>query len=78
MFCKENRYITRGVNQEIDIKLQMIMWSLIDQRKEKKDIAVDYLQVFNICSSKNKIIIEHSQKVPDYKKVYAINFKDIK
>jgi len=27
---KSNRYITRGVNEEIDIRLQVLMWSLIE------------------------------------------------
>lgn len=77
MFCKKNRYITRGVNQEVDIRLQMIMWELIDQLKEKRDIVVDYLQVFNIHRSKNKIIIEHRQEILDYNKVYEVTLKEI-
>lgn len=30
MFNKENRYISRGANSAIDIRLQLIMWELID------------------------------------------------
>lgn len=27
MFKKNNRYATRGVNEELDIRLQLIMWT---------------------------------------------------
>ena len=36
MFKKDNRYVTRGVNEEVDIRLQLIMWSMIDKQKKKK------------------------------------------
>ena len=28
MFKKDNRYVTRGVNDEVDIRIQMIIWSM--------------------------------------------------
>ncbi|MDU5260893.1 MAG: DUF960 family protein [Clostridium celatum] len=31
MFKKDKRYVTRGVNEEVDIRLQLIMWSMIDK-----------------------------------------------
>ena len=34
MFDKEKRYITRGVNADVDIRLQILMWGLIDKLKE--------------------------------------------
>lgn len=78
MFDKENRYITRGVNADIDIRLQVLMWRLIDKLKENKNLNLDYLQVFNICKKDYKIFLEHSQEVPEYKKLYEIkNMKDI-
>lgn len=73
-----NRYITRGVNTEVDIRLQILMWNLIDKINNDKSINVDYLQVFNISKKDNKILIQHSQEVPEYKKLYEIrNVKDI-
>lgn len=68
-----NRYVTRGVNTEVDIRLQVIMWELIDKLNESKDIEVDYLQVFNICKKQDKILLEHKQNVPEYQKLYEIN-----
>ena len=43
---KNNRYVTRGVNEEVDIGLQMIIWSMIDKLKGKENVEVDYL----LCS----------------------------
>lgn len=68
-----NRCITRGVNSEVDIRLQIIMWSLIDKLNESEDIEIDYLQVFHIYKKQDKILLEHKQKVPEYQKLYEIN-----
>ena len=43
MFEKiKGRYLTRGVDAEIPIVLQVMMWQAVDQMPEPKD----YLQVF--------------------------------
>lgn len=74
-----NRYVTRGVNSEVDVRLQVIMWGLIDKLNESNNIEVDYLQVFNIYKKHGKILLEHKQEVPEYQKLYEINnMKDIK
>lgn len=71
-----NRYVTTGVNSEVDIRLQLIIWNLIDELN--RNAKIDYLQVFNICKKDNKILIEHSQEIPKYKKLYEIsNMSDI-
>ena len=46
MFKKDNRYVTRGVNEEVDIRLQLIMWSMIDKLNDEGNVELDYLQVF--------------------------------
>ncbi|MFH5975353.1 DUF960 family protein, partial [Clostridium perfringens] len=61
MFKKNNRYVTRGVNEEVDIRLQLIMWSMIDNLKNKGNFELDYLQVFKIRKEGNKIVINQSQ-----------------
>lgn len=38
-----NRYVTRGVNAEVDVRLQLLMWSLIDKLNNSKDTDTDYL-----------------------------------
>ena len=73
MFKKDNRYVTRGVNDEVDIRIQMIIWSMIDNLKGKGNVELDYLQVFKLRRNKNELIIEHTQEVPEYKKVYLFN-----
>lgn len=61
---KNNRYITRGVNDEVDIRLQLLMWSMIDNLNEKGTVEVDYLQVFKVRKEGAFIVIEHYQEVP--------------
>lgn len=73
MFSKSNRYMTKGINQTLDISLQVLLWQIIDELKESKEIELDYLQVFKIRRNKNELIIEHTQEVPEYKKVYLFN-----
>ena len=34
MFNKSNRYMTKGVNQTLDISLQLILWQIIDDFKD--------------------------------------------
>jgi Staphylococcal protein of unknown function (DUF960). len=75
MFNKENRYVTKGVNENLDIRLQIIIWNLIDELKELMD--ADYLQVVNISQiNKSRIKITHEQEVPEYKAEYEIENKD--
>lgn len=77
MFKKNNRYITRGVNEEVDIRLQLIMWSMIDKLKDEGNIEIDYLQVFKLRKEANKVIIKQSQEVPEYSYTYEIELEDI-
>ena len=77
MFKKDNRYVTRGVNEEVDIRLQLIMWSMIDKLKEEGNVELDYLQVFKIRKEGNKVVINQSQEVPEYSCTYEIELEDI-
>ncbi|EEH99699.1 hypothetical protein CSBG_03325 [Clostridium sp. 7_2_43FAA] len=52
MFKKDNRYVTRGVNEEVDVRLQLIMWSMIDKLKDEGNVELDYLQIFRIRKEK--------------------------
>ena len=65
--------MTKGINQTLDISLQIMLWQIIDDFKDTKEIELDYLQVFKIRRNKNQLIIEHTQEVPEYKKVYLFN-----
>ena len=77
MFKKDNRYVTRGVNEEVDIRLQLIMWSMIDKLNDEGNVELDYLQVFKLRKEGNKIVINQSQEVPEYSCTYEIEIEDI-
>lgn len=77
MFKKNNRYVTRGVNEEVDIRLQIIMWSMIDKLNDEGKIELDYLQIFKIRKEGNKVVINQSQEIPEYSRTYEIELEDI-
>ena len=63
------RYLTRGVQNEIPFDLQMFMWYLINNLNEPKD----YLQVFRLSvSDKGTQRIVHEQEEPEYRREYDI------
>ena len=66
---KNERFITRGVEENLNPLLVMVLWELIDSMT----IQQDYLQVFELSEEKGKQKIEHSQEVPEYKREYLIN-----
>ena len=77
MFKKDNRYVTRGVNEEVDIRLQLIMWSMIDKLNDEGNVELDYLQVFKLRKEGNNIVINQSQEVPEYSCTYGVELEDI-
>ncbi|MBC5628657.1 hypothetical protein H8S20_07120 [Clostridium sp. NSJ-6] len=77
MFKKGNRYVTRGVNEEVDVRLQLIMWSMIDKLKDEGNVELDYLQVFKIRKEGKKIVINQSQELPEYSCTYEVELEDI-
>ena len=66
MFKKDNRYVTRGVNEEVDIRLQLIMWSMIDKLKDEESVELDYLQVFKIRKGKMTIKTCNEKEIKRY------------
>lgn len=65
--------MTRGIKETLDISLQIMLWQIVDGLKESKEVELDYLQVFKIRRSNEELIIEHTQEVPKYKKIYRFN-----
>lgn len=41
MFNKSNRYMTIGVKEKVDISLQMMLWKMVDDLKESKEIELE-------------------------------------
>lgn len=76
MFNQENRYVTKLVNENLDIRIQLRIWNLIDELKELME--VDYIQIFRISQiNKSRIEITHEQEIPEYKAIYEIDRQDI-
>ena len=74
-----NRYMTRGIQEEIPFELQTVMWLLIEENI-KKGLKMDYLQVFNLAPFyENGILCQkllHSQEVPRRTKEITLNVVD--
>ena len=67
MFEKsKDRYLTRGVDAEISIELQVMMWQAVDQMPEPKD----YLQVFWLSKESGLQIIHHTSEQPQFEMTY--------
>lgn len=62
MFNGGNRYIIKGIANNVPLELQFFMWYLIEDLKETVE-EVDYLQVFDVSvidEIENKVRIIHS------------------
>ncbi|MFT5874691.1 MAG: hypothetical protein ACI8WT_003662 [Clostridium sp.] len=79
MFDKNNRFMTKGIQQEIPLELQLLMWSYIDTLKEQGN-ELDYLQVFELTEHRADDIfyqiIDHREEIPEYNKTYKILTKE--
>lgn len=62
---KNPRYATCGINAEIPLALQLILWKMIDEMEAAQK---DYLQVFALSSENGEQKIIHEQEQPDYRK----------
>ncbi len=67
------KFITRGVAENIPISLQLLMWEMIRTLPVDKD----YLQVFSLSEKEGKQLIVHTQEEPEYEKEYVLNFNPI-
>lgn len=80
MFDKSTRYITKGIQHEIPIELQLLLWNCIDALKEQ-EMELDYLQVFELTIGKVGDLpfqkITHRQESPQYSKTYKILTKEV-
>jgi hypothetical protein len=72
-----NRYITRGINQELPMDLTFFLWSRVDALKLESDGDMDYLQVFELKEitdpevKANQLVI-HRTEEPEYLRTHAI------
>lgn len=63
------RYMTRGIQEEVGLDLQLLLWQLIDDCKAK-GLKLDYLQVFELSTEtiggQPIQIVSHHQEEPPY------------
>ena len=64
---KINRYITRGISEQLSLDLQILLWNMVKDRDNQ--LNTDYLHILNY---KKMIIysITHEQEQPAYKLEY--------
>lgn len=67
---KNSRYATCGIDTEIPLALQLILWKMIDEMEVAQK---DYLQVFTLSSENSEQMIIHEQEQPDYRKEYIFS-----
>ncbi|WP_210143137.1 DUF960 family protein [Staphylococcus sp. GDX8P65P] len=73
-----NRYITRGIANNLPITLQQQLWQLVVQREneQSKELeAIDYFHIFQFNMHNNQLYIKHKQERPEYVKTHKENVK---
>ncbi len=64
---KEKFYVTKRINERLDMRLIFYIQTLIDTM----EVEHDYLQVFSISGN----ILIHTQEEPNYQKEYRLSKK---
>lgn len=72
---KIERYITSGIQAEVSLQLQLLLWELQTKlRQNHKEI--DYLQVYTLevleDGEEGNQIIRHQSEVPEYEACYSL------
>ena len=62
------RYLTRGVDTEIPLDLQLFLWTAIDEMPQPRD----YLQVFQLSNVNGLQSIRHSSERPEFEMTYVL------
>lgn len=68
MLFQNSHYLTRGVDAEIPLELQLFIWSCIDRLPEERD----YLQVFQLKPLGEMQRISHTSEQPEYHMEYIM------
>lgn len=72
-----NRYITRGIANNLPTTLQHLLWQLVAQRENEqfKELeAIDYFHIFHFNMHNNQLYIKHKQELPEYVKTHKANY----
>lgn len=70
---KKQKYLTKGVQANIPLELQLFMWGCVDVMPEPRD----YLQVFTLCENNGNQIIIHTSEQPEYYKEYLFSRENL-
>lgn len=72
---KENRYLAKGVNEQVPKELQLYCWQLIDKKVDEAEIKLDYLQIFEFNRDNQRQAIEviHRQE-----QQFSISYHEVK
>ena len=70
-FNKLNRYMTRGIQNDLPFELQFLIWSCVDELVESAT-ETDYLQVFKLERKDGIYYLTHTQEQPPYMKVHKL------
>ncbi|PNN08557.1 DUF960 family protein [Staphylococcus aureus] len=65
---KINRYITRGISEQLSLDLQILLWNMVKDRDNQ--LNTDYLHIFKLQEDDNMLSITHEQEQPAYKLEY--------
>ncbi|MCI2874885.1 DUF960 domain-containing protein [Staphylococcus hominis] len=65
---KINRYITRGISEQLSLNLQILLWNMVKERDNQAH--TDYLHIFRLQEDENILSITHEQEQPTYKLEY--------
>lgn len=73
-----NRYITRGIANNLPCTLQHQLWQIVIQREQeqsKVNELLDYFHIFQFNTRHNQLYIKHKQERPVYVKIHKSNCK---
>lgn len=65
---KINRYITRGISEQLSLELQILLWNMVKERDYQGH--TDYLHIFRLQEDENILSITYEQEHPAYKLEY--------
>lgn len=72
-----NKYITRGIAQNLPTTLQHQLWQLVAQREneQSKELeAIDYFHIFYFNMQNDQLYVKHKQECPEYVKIHKANY----
>lgn len=70
-----SRYMTRGIQEEVGLDLQLLLWQLIDDCKGKGN-TLDYIQIFELSTESVREhtvqVVLHRQEEPYYQSIHRL------